>query len=326
MKRFAIVVLVAVALLGALAPLLANDVPVLARVDGHLTSPALATYVGAAPRPPDGATTWKQWWVGLAGDSSSWAWMPPWPYGPFEVLGLPASQRPTASHPFGLDDVGRDQLARLIHGAWTAVIVATGSVVLALSLGCVIGAFAGLGGRVLDVLVLRLIELFACFPALVAVLAAAAFFGGSRTIVVAVLAAVQWTAFARVVRGELLSLRERAFVETARGLGAGPLRVLLFHVRPSLIGPVLVTAAFLAAQAVLVEATLTFLGLGTGLDTVSWGAMLQQGKLHAWTGAWHLWVFPGLALAVTVVALHMLAGSRQRPWSVADAAADAGTA
>jgi ABC-type dipeptide/oligopeptide/nickel transport system permease subunit len=292
---------------GALAPLIANDLPVIASVDGVVSSPALVDCVGRAPAPPGGALSWKHWWASLPSGADDWAVMPLWPYGPFETLRSGVEPGPTAAHPFGLDDVGRDQLARLVHGARTAVLVAAGAVALAMLVGVLLGGFAGLGGRWCDVLVQRVIEVFTCFPALVAVIAAAAFFGGSRWTIVVVLATVQWTAFARVVRGELLSLRERPFVEVARGLGAGPLRLLAFHLLPALRGPVLITAAFLAAQAVLIEATLTFLGLGAGLGTVSWGAMLQQGKVHAWTGAWYLWAFPGLAIAATVLALHVLA-------------------
>lgn len=300
-----------VLVIAVLAPLIANHVPLVARAGGELRFPAFESYLRTPPLAP-GGVPWRDWWVALPEGSADWAVMPPWPHGPREVLAGTPLARPSLAHPLGVDDVGRDLLARLLHGARTALIVAIGAVVIGAVIGIVLGGIAGLGGRVADFLVLRLIELFTCFPALIAVLAVAAFLGGSLVTVVVVLGVVYWTAFARVVRGELLSLRERPFVAAARGLGAGPFRLLFEHLLPQLRGPVLVAAAFLAADAILVEATLTFLGLGASLDTVSWGAMLDQGRTHAHTGAWHMWVFPTLALAGVVLGLHALAERRRR--------------
>ena len=130
--------------------------------------------------------------------------------------------------------------------------------------------------------------------------------------IVLVLGLVYWTGFARIVRGEVLSLREREFVASARGLGIGTWRLLLRHLLPSARGPILVNAAFVAASAIVVESTLAFLKLGAGLDSVSWGEILDQGRTHAYTGAWHLWFFPGLVLVLTVMCLHSLADRRQR--------------
>jgi peptide/nickel transport system permease protein len=299
------------AAVAAFAPLLANDVPLVARAGGGLRFPALVSYLRDPGPAPDGQA-WKAWWAGLpAAAGEDFAIMPPWPFGPDEVDAGPALERPSAAHPLGVDDVGRDLLARLLHGARRALLVAVGVVALGLSIGFVAGGFAGLGGRLADFAALRLIEVFTCFPGLLAVLAVAAFVGGSLATIVLVLGLVSWTAFARVVRGELLSLRERPFVLAARGLGAGPLRLLFRHLMPQLRGPLLVTAAFVAAEAILVESTLTFLGLGAGLDSSSWGALLDQGRAHAAEGAWHLWVFPGAAVALVVVALHAL-GDRGR--------------
>lgn len=301
----------ALLLVALLAPLLCNDVPLVARAGGELWFPALRSYAGDAGLAPDGRT-WKAWWVHLDEDDADWAVMPPWPWGPGEVRADHIVATPSLDHPLGNDDTGRDVLARLVHGAWTAVRVAVGAVAIALVLGLPLGGLAGLCGGFVDFAVLRLIELFVCFPALIAVLAAAAFFGGSLGAVVVVLGLVFWVPIARVVRGELLSLREREFVQAARGLGIGSLRLLFVHVLPCVWGPIGVTVAFLAAAAIVVESTYTFLGLGLGLDTVSWGSMLRQGKAHAHAGAWHLWVFPGLAIAVTVLALHGLGESGTR--------------
>lgn len=305
--KLALWIFVAVA---AFAPLIANDVPLVARADGTLRFPAFESLVRAPAPAPDGRS-WREWWIAQPEDGDAWAVMPPWPCGPREIQTGSALAGPSAEHLLGLDDVGRDVLSRLLHGARTALLVACGSVAIGLLVGGLLGGLGGLGGRWLDLVVLRLIELFACFPALLAVLAVAAFLGGSLATIVVVLGVVYWTAFARVVRGELLSLRQRPFVEAARGLGAGPVRLLFRHLLPRLGGPVAVAAAFLAADAILIESTLTFLGLGAGLDTVSWGAMLDQGRAQAHTGAWHLWVFPALAVASVVLLLHAL-GDRLR--------------
>jgi peptide/nickel transport system permease protein len=292
-------VLLALALVALAAPFLANDRPLVARIDGAWSFPVLASEAAA----PNGGT-WRDAWRALpASGGQDLIVMPPWPHGPHEVCG-DVLARPSAEHPLGVDDVGRDVMARLLHGARTALEVGFGVSLLAGVVGVLLGAFAGLGGRLADGLVVRGIELFTCFPGLLAVLAVATLVGGSTTTIVLVLGAVAWTAFARIVRGELLSLRERPWVLAARDLGAGPLELLLRHLAPALRGPVLTTAAFVAAEAILVEATLTFLGLGAGLGTVSWGALLDQGRVHAAEGAWHLWLFPSIAVAGTVVALH----------------------
>lgn len=306
----------ALAMLGGLlavavfAPLLANDRPLVASVRGELHFPAFASYVGDRGPAPDG-TPWKQWWSKLSGDGD-WAVMPPCPFGPGEVDADNIGSRPHLAHPLGNDDTGRDVLARLVHGTTTALLIGLGAVLLAFAIGVPLGAIAGYRGGWIDVLVSRLIEVFVCFPALFLVLAVSAFLGGSTIAVIVVLGVVYWTAFARIVRGELLSLREREFVAAARGTGVGVVRLLLVHLLPCTRGPVLVTAAFLVANAIVVESTLSFLGVGIGLQGASWGAMLAQGRLHATDGLWHLWVFPAAALIVAVCTCHALADRWRR--------------
>jgi len=214
---------------------------------------------------------------------------------------------PSWAHPLGTDDSGHDLLAMLICGARTAVFTALFGVALAVAIGLPLGALAGYLGGSVDVLLLRVVEVFSCFPKLFLVLAVGAFVGPSTGAIVAVLGLLGWTAFARIVRGELLSLREREFVLVARSLGVGVARVLVRHALPSAKGPVLVAAAFACADAVAAEATISFLGLGPGLQVPSWGSLLHQGRLHAAEGHWHLWVFPTLALVATVWSLHCLA-------------------
>ncbi len=291
---------------GLFAPLLANDVPLVARVDGGWHFPAFADLVGPRPIGP-GDLSWKQWWSRLAPDGDDFAWMPPWPYGPTEVDPSRFSQGPCLTHPLGSDDTGRDVLSRLLHGAAPVVQLGVPSVTLGALLGTLLGALAGLRRGWVEVAVLRAIELFYCFPTLLFLMFVAAFVGSSSQGLVLVLAALFWTSFARIVRGELLSLREREFVLVARGLGVGEWRIVRRHLLPLLWGRIGMVAAFCMAAAVVAESTLSFLGLGSGSETSSWGTMLRQGADHAVLGGWHLWLFPAVAITAVILCCHGMA-------------------
>lgn len=304
--------LVVVFAIGAFAPILANDVPLVARHAGRWSFPACAELVGLASSGP-GDLTWKQWWSRLPADGEDFAWMPPWPYGPREAAPSRARQAPSVTHWLGCDDSGHDVLARLVHGAATLVRLAVPAVLLGALLGTLLGAWAGARRGFADVVVLRLIELFACFPTLLFQLFVAAFFGNSNLAMVLVLASVFWTSFARVVRGELLGLAERDFVHVARGLGVSEWRILTRHLLPQVRSQVAITAAFCMASACVAESTLSFLGLGAGDAATSWGAMLRDGAAQAVFGAWHLWLFPAASIVVVVVGCHVLADRWRDP-------------
>lgn len=291
--------------LGLFAPLVANDVPLVAKVDGSYTFPAFADLFGEPPPGPRDLT-WKQWWSRLTSSSDEWALMPLRPYGPLETNAKLFFGAPTMAHPFGNDDTGRDVLARVVHGAGTAVTVGLPAVLLAGLLGTLLGAWAGLARGVVDVMVQRLIELFLCFPTLLFLLFSAAFFGSSSFGLLVVMVLLFWISFARIVRGEMLSLRERDYVLVARGLGISTTRIVIRHLMPQLLGPIGVTAAFCMAAAVVAESTLSFLGVGPNAQS-SWGTMLRQGSEHAAVGAWFLWFFPALAIVALVVCCHVLA-------------------
>jgi peptide/nickel transport system permease protein len=236
--------------------------------------------------------------------------MPPWPYGPGETDPSRFGAGPTLSHPLGNDDTGRDVLSRLVHGAGTAVRIGGTAVLLATLLGTLLGAVAGYRRGFADFAVLRLIEVFLCFPSLLFLLFATAFFGNSSVGIVLVMASLFWTSFARIVRGELLSLRERDFVVVARGLGVPGWRVVTRHLLPQVKSQIAVTAAFCMASAIVAESTLSFLGLGP--QSVSWGTMLRQGSERAHVGDWHLWLFPTLAIVAVVGCCHALADRLRR--------------
>ena len=309
--RVVLAVLAFVAFVGLFAPVLANDVPLAARIDGVWSFPAVEDWFGSPPPGPNDLS-WKQWWSRLPAQSPDVAIMPPWPYGPAETNPRLFRAAPSIGHPFGNDDTGRDVLARLVHGAGAAVRIGGAAVAIGALLGVVLGALAGYRRGLADFVVMRLVEVFLCFPTLLFLVFAAAFFGESTTGVVVVMASLFWTSFARIVRGELLSLGERDFVLVARGLGVPGRTVLFRHLLPQIGSQIGVTAAFCMAAAISAEATLSFFGIGPGRATVSWGTMLRQGSELAHAGAWHLWFFPTLAITAVVACCHRLADRLRR--------------
>jgi peptide/nickel transport system permease protein len=306
MARGPIVGLLLLLLLAVFGPLVASDVPLVARVHGSLRFPAVAEVVGAEVAGP-GDTDWRTFAAELNPQSDDFVWRTLWPHGPSRTDLAHKSEGPSLAHPLGRDDTGRDLLARMIRGTRPVVGLAALGVLCAGAIGVLLGGLAGLRRGLVDVLVLRAIEIFLCFPTVLLLMALAALFGESSLGVVAVFALTMWPSFARVVRGHLLSLREREFVQAARGLGIAEGRILLRHLLPQVRGPVGVTAAFCMGQAVVAESTLSFLGLGPGPQSASWGSILMQGKQGAHLGVWHLWLFPALAILGTVLVCHALA-------------------
>ncbi len=310
MRRTCWIAVIVLAIVGLLGPLIATERPLAARIGGELRFPAFAAWVGGEAEPPQGAKTWRAWWSTIAEDGEDWVLLAPVPFDPAKTDDEAFYSAPRAGHFCGNDETGRDVLARLVHGASTAAQVAIGVVLLAGVIGVAAGAVAGYCGGVVDVLFLRMVELFLCFPSLVLLICVSAVVTGSQTVVVLVMGSIYWTNFARIVRGEFLSLREREFVKSAQGLGLSPWRVVVRHMLPCVKGQVGIVAAFVAANAIVVEATLRFLGLGP-VDAISWGGLLAQWRT-APTDAWHLWVFPGAVIGVTAVALHGLGDGKGR--------------
>jgi len=227
----------------------------------------------------------------------------------------PAADRlapPGASHPLGADALGRDVLLRLVHGARISLLVGLLSVLLSVSVGSVVGLAAGLGPVWLDRLLMRLTDLLLAFPRIFLILLLVALARPSLVLVMAVLGLTGWMSVARLVRAEVLTLRERGFVIAARGLGLTPLQIAWRHLIPNLIPLLVLTATLRVGEAILTEAFLSFLGLGVQEPQVSWGAMIEQGRPHL-VGAWWISTFAGLALTATVVSFNLL-GDGLRDW------------
>ena len=212
---------------------------------------------------------------------------------------------PTAAHPFGLDELGRDVLARVLAGARISFLVGLVVVSVSAIVGTLLGAVAGYFGGWIDDLISRVVDTLMAFPGLLLAIALVAVLGPSLANTLFALTVIGWVGYARLVRGQVLRAREFEYVQAARALGATTSRVLLRHVVPTAIPAIVVQATLGMAGAVISEAGLSFLGLGVQPPTPSWGTMLSGGRVHL-LDAPHLTVFPGLAIALLVLGFNFL--------------------
>ena len=214
------------------------------------------------------------------------------------------------AYPLGTDQVGRDILSRLIHGARISLIVGVAAVVVSLLVGVSLGLLSGfLAGRV-DTVVMTVVDVTLSFPQILLALAFVAALGPSIITIIVVLGLTGWERYARVVRAEVLALREKDFVEAARAMGVGTPRILLRHVLPNTFSSIIVLSTLQVAQAILQEAALSFLGVGSGSAYPTWGQMIALGRDFV-SVAWWLPTFPGLAILLTVLAINLV-GDRLR--------------
>jgi len=214
-------------------------------------------------------------------------------------------EAPSNQHLLGLDDLGRDVLSRVIFGARVSLRVGFSVVLLAALTGVTLGAISGYFGGAIDVLVMRLCDILLAFPGILLAIALVAVLGPSLNNVILALAIIGWVSYARLVRGQVLKVREMEYVTAAKALGAKSPRVILRHVLPNVINPVIVMATLGLAGAILAEAALSFLGLGVQPPTPSWGAMLTAGRRYLGL-ANHLAIFPGAAIMLAVMGLNFL--------------------
>lgn len=240
----------------------------------------------------------------------SFVWLP---YDPQAMNFASQLAKPSLAHPLGADHFGRDLLSRVLMGARSALYVGFTAVGIALSVGTLLGALAGYVGGFLDEVVMRLVDVAYAFPAiLMALLLAAVFQPGTLTAMTAIgIATVP--IFARIVRASVLAIKEREFVEAGRALGMRSPRILLRHVLPNALGPLIVQASLSLAVAVLAEAALSFLGLGTPPDVPSWGNMLRESQSFMSMSPWPALV-PGLAIVWTVLGFSLLGDALRDLW------------
>jgi peptide/nickel transport system permease protein len=227
------------------------------------------------------------------------------PYGPYE-LGLDTLQGPGAYHLMGTDEIGRDVFSRVVHGARVSLYVGLIAVTLGTLGGSLIGLISGYFGGWTDSIIQRLIDIIMAFPGLVLALVVISVLGTGTTKSMVAIAVVLIPGAARVVRGVVLSLKERPFVEAARAIGGTHLHILRRHVMVNTVAPVIILISITLGNAILIEASLSFLGLGTPLPKPSWGAMLAgSGRRYMEQAPW-LALFPGLAISLTVLAFNLL--------------------
>lgn len=228
---------------------------------------------------------------------------------------------PSSSHWFGVDDLGRDVFSRTIYGARVSLIVAFVATSIATALGVLAGLIAGYIGGWADTIVSRTVDVLLAIPYLLLAtgFAASCSFGGGcfgglikpgLGVVIFVIAVTSWTYIARIIRGEVLSLREREFVEAARSMGASNTRIVFGELLPNLVAPIIVYASILVPQVILYEAALSFLGVGVGAGTPSWGQMISDAT-QIFSSAWWYMLFPGLALLLTVLAFNLIGDAMQ---------------
>ena len=280
------------------APLIANRKPLLERTLAGWSAPAFADYWLDDPdlephkKPP------------------SFTLPAPISFSPNTIDLGERLKPPTRTHWLGTDDLGRDVLSRMIHGARVSLAVGLLATLIAVIVGSFFGAIAGYYGGAADWIVSRTIEVVLCFPFLFLVLGIVALFKPSMSTLMIALGLTSWTSEARYVRGEFLRIREAEFAQAARASGARDGRIIFRHLLPNALAPVIVSASFGVAGAILTESALSFLGLGVPLPTASWGSVLSAAHEHL-DYAWWLILFPGLAIFSTVAAFHIV-GERLR--------------
>ncbi len=216
----------------------------------------------------------------------------------------------SADHWLGTDKLGRDILSRTLYGARISLTVGAATVTLSLAIGLIIGSLAGYCGGWIDLLLMRLVDILLAFPGILLAIAFTAVLGPGLDHVILALCLIGWTSYARLVRGEIIALREREFIQAARALGGSPKRVIARHLLPNLLAPLLIQATFGLAAAIIAEGSLSFLGLGVEPPTPSWGSMLNDGRQFLLVAP-HLTTYPGLAIMITVFALNLVGDGLQ---------------
>jgi peptide/nickel transport system permease protein len=226
------------------------------------------------------------------------------PYAANETDLANAVVKPSGDHYLGTDPAGRDVLAGIIHGARISLSVGFIAAGIAILLGVALGSFAGFYGGKVDITIMRLVEIFMTLPTFFLIVTIVAMYGSSIWLVMAAIGITSWTGDAKLIRGEVLKVKNMEYVTAASSLGFSNLRIVFRHVLPNAIAPVLVSGAFAIAGAILLEASLSFLGFGVKATTVTWGSLINEARQAS--NAWWLAIFPGLMIFISVVSYNLI--------------------
>jgi len=291
-------------ILSYFAPIIANNKPIIMSHDDKIYFPAVMELLPMkwiVKYPALRSLDFSQVKV----DESKALVMPPIPYSPYETDLSDRLDPPSHKHWLGTDDLGRDVCSRMIHGAGISLKVGFVAVGIALIIGILAGALAGYYGGFVDIIISRLIEIVICFPFFFLILAVIAFLPPNIFNIMIVIGITRWTGIARYARAEFMRLKNQEFTEAAKALGASDRKIIFKHILPNSLAPVLVSATFGIANAILIEAALSFLGLGIQPPMASWGGILSLAKQYIEV-AWWLATFPGIAIFITVTAYNIL--------------------
>lgn len=233
------------------------------------------------------------------------------PFGPKEGNAAETVQPPSWDHLFGTDAIGFDILSRTLYAARLDLAIAFGAVGIALVVGCAFGAVAGFFGRVVDEVLMRVMDMLSAFPSFILALGVVAAVGPSLRNLIFAIALVNVPVYARLLRSRVLSVKQSQFVRSASAIGCSRSRVLFVHVLPNSIAPIFVQSTLAAGYAILEAAGLSFIGLGIRVPTAEWGVMINMGLQYVVSGQWWITFFPGIAIAITVMGFNLIGDGLQ---------------
>lgn len=293
------------ALVAVFADFLANEKPLVCSYQNEVLFP-IATEYGVSL----GISEWDANLQSIDWKNATYEWsiFPPVPYSPSttdKTIYSIRDRAPSGRHLLGTDEIGRDTLAGLIHGTRYALLIGFVAMGIALSIGVVLGAIAGYRGGIVDIAISRMIELVMTLPTFFLIITITAMVqDGSIWLIMMMIGLTGWTSIARFTRGEVLRVRSLDYVSAATALGYSTRRIIFRHILPNALAPVLVTAAFGIAGAVLIESALSFLGFGVPPTVVTWGSTLSKARMNP--SAWWLAIFPGLMIFLTVLSYNLI--------------------
>ncbi len=277
------------------SPFIANDKPIIMKYNGKMCFPILFKYKDLVN------INYKE----FCEDNNCFALFPFVKYSPTEYNLTKILEPPGGGHILGTDDRGRDIFSRIIHGTKISLSVGFVAVAISIIIGVIIGALAGYYGGKTDLLLSRFIEIIMCFPTFILILTILAFLRPSIYNIMMVIGFFGWTGVARLIRAEFLKLKKQEFVLAAKALGLSDFRIIFSHILRNALAPILVSATFGIAGAILTESALSFLGFGVPPPTPSWGEIISQANNYV-DFAWWLTIFPGVAIFITVVSFNLI--------------------